>query len=161
MSLTTDTVDVTAVSGVRRRADFFELTKPRIVFMVLVTAFVGFYVGSEQIPEYLRCCKCCSAPPWQRAARSHSISLWNATPTLKWSERAAAHYPMDGCNRSTRFGLGTLTLSGLAYLAVAVNIESALVTALITVSYLLRYTPMKRRSSLCMLVGAVPGALPR
>jgi protoheme IX farnesyltransferase len=53
-----------------------------------------------------------------------------------------------------------ITIAGLAYLALAVNIESAWVTALITLSYLLCYTPMKRRSSLCMLVGAVPGALP-
>ncbi len=53
-----------------------------------------------------------------------------------------------------------VTLAGLAYLALAVNFASACVTASITVSYLLLYTPMKRRSSLCMLVGAVPGALP-
>jgi protoheme IX farnesyltransferase len=37
---------------------------------------------------------------------------------------------------------------------------SAYVTAFITISYLLFYTPLKRRSSLCMLVGAIPGALP-
>ena len=54
MSLTTDTVAITGVSALRRLADFFELTKPRIVLMVLVTAFVGFYVGSEKIPDYLR-----------------------------------------------------------------------------------------------------------
>jgi protoheme IX farnesyltransferase len=53
-----------------------------------------------------------------------------------------------------------ITIAGLAYLALAVNIESAWVTALVTLSYLFFYTPMKRRSSLCMLVGAVPGALP-
>ena len=37
------------------------------------------------------------------------------------------------------------------------NIASAWVTALITLSYLFFYTPLKRRSPLCMLVGAVPG----
>jgi hypothetical protein len=37
---------------------------------------------------------------------------------------------------------------------------TALVTTFITLSYLILYTPMKPRSSLCMLVGAVPGALP-
>ncbi len=57
------------------------------------------------------------------------------------------------------FGL-LLTVAGLLYLALAVNFLSAAVTALITVSYLLCYTPMKLRSSLCVLVGAVPGALP-
>jgi len=53
-----------------------------------------------------------------------------------------------------------ITMAGLVYLALAVNLQSAWVTALITLSYLLLYTPMKRKSSLCMLVGAVPGALP-
>src|SRR5262249_59590352 len=54
MSSNTDTVDLTGVSALRRVADFCELTKPRIVLMVLVTAFVGFYIGSEKIPDYLR-----------------------------------------------------------------------------------------------------------
>jgi protoheme IX farnesyltransferase len=57
------------------------------------------------------------------------------------------------------FGL-LLTLGGLVYLWLTVNLLSAAVTALIAVSYLFFYTPMKLRSSLCVLVGAVPGALP-
>jgi protoheme IX farnesyltransferase len=57
------------------------------------------------------------------------------------------------------FGL-LLTLGGLVYLSLSVNLLSAAVTALITVSYLFCYTPLKLRSSLCVLVGAVPGALP-
>jgi protoheme IX farnesyltransferase len=57
------------------------------------------------------------------------------------------------------FGV-TIALAGLVYLALAVNVLSALVTTFITLSYLVLYTPMKPRSSLCMLVGAVPGALP-
>ena len=51
-------------------------------------------------------------------------------------------------------------LAGLVYLALAVNVLSALVDGVHHLSYLVLYTPMKRRSSLCMLVGAVPGALP-
>jgi protoheme IX farnesyltransferase len=53
-----------------------------------------------------------------------------------------------------------ITMAGLVYLALAVNLISAGVTAVITLTYLLLYTPLKRKSSLCMLVGAVPGALP-
>ena len=44
MSLTTDTVAITGAGALRRLADFFELTKPRIVLMVLVTANVSFYI---------------------------------------------------------------------------------------------------------------------
>ena len=36
------------------RSDFFELTKPRIVLMVLITAFVGYYAGSGRVPDYLQ-----------------------------------------------------------------------------------------------------------
>jgi protoheme IX farnesyltransferase len=54
MSITTGTVQIANVTTARRAADFFELTKPRIVFMVLITALVGYYAGSARVPEYLR-----------------------------------------------------------------------------------------------------------
>jgi protoheme IX farnesyltransferase len=64
-----------------------------------------------------------------------------------------------GVAESTFFGL-LLSIAGLAELALAVNGISALVAALTLASYVLVYTPMKRRSSLSTIVGAVPGALP-
>jgi protoheme IX farnesyltransferase len=62
-------------------------------------------------------------------------------------------------NDALWFGIA-LTCAGLLYLALTVNMLSGLVAAAITLSYLLAYTPMKRMSSLCVPVGAVPGALP-
>src|SRR5205814_1355741 len=56
-------------------------------------------------------------------------------------------------------GLVLLT-AGLLFLAGTTNAVATLVTAGIAVTYLLLYTPLKRVSSLCSLVGAVPGALP-
>ena len=53
MNSDTRTVAVSEVNVMRRAADFFELAKPRVVLMVLITAFVGFYVGSEAVPNYL------------------------------------------------------------------------------------------------------------
>jgi protoheme IX farnesyltransferase len=53
-----------------------------------------------------------------------------------------------------------LLVAGLCHLGVAAGIACALVTAAIAVTYLLAYTPLKTRTSLCSLVGAVPGALP-
>jgi protoheme IX farnesyltransferase len=57
------------------------------------------------------------------------------------------------------FGLATAGV-GIVYLALAVNLLSAAVAATITVTYLLIYTPLKRRTPFCSIVGAVPGALP-
>src|SRR5262249_12146165 len=56
---------------------------------------------------------------------------------------------------------GTLiTVSGLLYLTLTVNALSAQVTATIVVTYLFAYTPLKKKTSLCSSVGAIPGALP-
>jgi len=53
-----------------------------------------------------------------------------------------------------------LTVGGLGYLTVAVGTGCAAVTATTAVLYLGVYTPLKRVSPLCTVLGAVPGALP-
>ncbi len=49
---TTPMAQIAEAGALRRVADYAELAKPRIVLMVLVTAFVGFYLGSESLPDY-------------------------------------------------------------------------------------------------------------
>ena len=161
MSINTGAVEITDAGVFRRFADFFELAKPRIVFMVLVTAFVGFYIGSERIPDYLRLLQMLFGTALA-AGGTLALNQYLERDTDAMMLRTR-HRPLPDGRLQPRealwFGV-LITLAGLAYLALAVNPESAWVTALITLSYLLLYTPMNRRSSLCMLVGAVPGALP-
>src|SRR5262249_49854966 len=57
------------------------------------------------------------------------------------------------------FGLGP-SLAGTVYLAVTLTLLTSLVGLAALLSYLLLYTPLKRRSGLCTLVGACPGAAP-
>ena len=54
MNSSTSTVNIATTSVSRRVADFCELTKPRIVLMILITAFVGYYAGSGNVPDYVQ-----------------------------------------------------------------------------------------------------------
>jgi protoheme IX farnesyltransferase len=161
MNSTTSAVEVTTAGVHRRAADFCELTKPRIVLMVLVTAFVGFYVGSERVPNYVRLVQMLFGTALA-AAGTLALNQFFERDTDAMMERTR-HRPIPDGRIQPReaFGFGFLiTLAGIVYLALAINLESAWVTAVITATYLFFYTPMKRRSPLCLLIGAVPGALP-
>jgi heme o synthase len=150
------------VHRVRRRAvDYLELTKPRIVAMVLITTAAGFYLGAQGPPDYL--------------ILLHTLigTALTGGGTLALNQLMERHADAQMLRTRTRplpdgrllpidalvFGL-LLTLGGLAYLMWASLWRSALVTALITVTYLLMYTPLKQRTSLCSIIGAIPGALP-
>lgn len=57
------------------------------------------------------------------------------------------------------FGI-LLSVAGGLYLLAAVNALSALLAVSTLLSYLLVYTPLKRKTPLCTLLGAFPGAMP-
>ncbi len=161
MSSHIDTVAVNGTTMIRRMADFIELAKPRVVLMVLITACVGFYVGSTEVPNYLRLLQMLFGTALT-AGGTLALNQYLERDTDALMERTRRRPLPDGRlqpREALYFGLA-IALAGLGYLAAAVNVLSALVTAFITLSYLVLYTPMKPRSSLCMLVGAVPGALP-
>ena len=161
MSSNTGTVIVGEIGASRRVADFFELAKPRVVLMVLITAFVGFYVASAEMPNYLRLLQMIFGTALA-AGGTLALNQYLERETDALMERTRRRPIPDGRlqpREALWFGI-SITLAGLGYLALTVNFLSALVTAFITLSYLVLYTPMKPRSSLCMLVGAVPGALP-
>lgn len=143
-----------------RAADFLELTKPRITFLVLVTAAVGYALGLRDGFE-----------------ASAFVSMLAGTGLLSGGAAALNQYlerDADGRMERTRhrplpagrlapeealvFGLA-ISAAGLALLAVAGWLAAALGLAT-AASYVLLYTPLKRVTSLCTVVGAVPGALP-
>lgn len=141
--------------------DFCELTKPRIVLMVLVTACVGYYTGSGRIPDYVQLLQMLIGTALA-AGGTLALNQFIERKIDAMMERTNRRPLPDGRvlpQDALWFGIA-LTLVGLGYLTVTVNWLSALVAASITASYLLAYTPMKRFSSLCVPVGAVPGALP-
>ena len=145
----------------QRLADYLALTKPRVVAMVLVTTLVGFYLGADGAPS-LRLMLHTLLGTALSAAGTLSLNQYMERELDARMDRTR-HRPLpDGrLTPIEALVLGlALLVAGLCYLDAAAGIACALVTAAIAVTYLLAYTPLKTRTSLCSLVGAVPGALP-
>lgn len=154
-------VNTAIAAAPARVTDFLELTKPRITFLVLVTTAVGYAIGVGA-----------TFHPGVFVALLVGTALVSggASALNQWAERDA-----DACMARTSsrplptgrlappealvFGLA-ISAAGLALLATAVNGLTALLALASLSSYVLAYTPLKRVTPLCTLVGAVPGAIP-
>ena len=141
--------------------DFVMLTKPRLNMLVLFTTLGGLYLASpEGVPLGLLLHTVAGTALVAGGAAALN-QVWERETDARMRRTRLRPLPDArlGVAESTFFGL-LLSLVGLAELALAVNGLSALVAALTLASYVLVYTPMKRRSSLATIIGAVPGALP-
>lgn len=151
-----------ATDRVRRRTmDFVELTKPRVIFMVLATTLVGFYLGSQGTQDYVRLLHTLLGTALAGGGTLALNQLIEREADAKMQRTRMRPLPDGRVQPLDALVFGALiTIVGLAYLTLTVNFLSALVTTVIVVSYLFAYTPLKQKTSLCSIVGAVPGALP-
>ncbi len=156
-----DTLVITTDRSRRRALDFFELTKPRVVTMVLITTFVGFYLGMSGAPNYLCLLHTLVGTALAGGGTLALNQLMEREADAKMNRTKMRPLPEGRVQPGETFIFGvTITIGGLVYLALLVNALSSIVTGAIVVSYLFAYTPLKMKTSLCMVVGAIPGALP-
>ena len=142
--------------------DYFALTKPEVNFLIVITTFAGFYLG-------------CPAGdfPFLRSMNAVLGTLFVASGTGTLNQYLERRFDAQMRRTSRRplaagrlnpsavlwFGIA-LSVLGSVYLAAAVNLLASLLALGTLFSYLFFYTPLKRKSPLCTLVGAVPGAMP-
>lgn len=142
-------------------ADFWELSKPGITSLVLVAAAAGYYVGSLggfDILQFLMTILGVGLV----AASAGCLNEYTERELDAHMKRTAKR-PLPAGRVSARHALAYgvfLGLAGATLLILLVNVLTAVLTASTLLLYIFVYTPMKRRSSLCTLVGAVPGAMP-
>jgi protoheme IX farnesyltransferase len=144
-----------------RAADFVRLTKPRLNLLVLITTLAGLYLAAPAgVPVALVVHTLVGTALGAGGAAALNQVWEHDTDALMARTRTR---PVPGGRlrpgESLRFAL-VLSVAGLVELAVFVNGLCAAVAALTLASYVFAYTPLKRRTSLATLVGAVPGALP-
>ncbi len=138
-----------------------EVTKPRIVTMVVMTCALGYYLGALRHPDWINLL-------WvllgTGLAAGGSAALNNFlerdTDAVMWRTRGRA-IPSGRLQpeQVLFFGLALVAL-GVTILVVAANLLAAFIVLATAFLYVLVYTPMKRLTWLNTSVGAIPGALP-
>jgi protoheme IX farnesyltransferase len=144
-----------------RAGALFELTKPGITRLVLITAAAGFYLGSPAAIDLVLLV---------HALVGIALAASGSGALNQYFERDAdarmrrtARRPLPSGRVSAAQALvfaGGLAAAGVAYLLVFVNLLTAVVVGASALSYIFVYTPLKRRTWLATVIGAVPGALP-
>jgi protoheme IX farnesyltransferase len=152
--------------SVRSRAlsDYWELTKPEVNFLIAMTTVAAFCLGSPKPFVHF---------PWFLLLNTllGTILVASGAGTLNQlierkfdaQMRRTARRPIATGRiepiEALAFG-ALLSLAGVLYLALAVRPAASLLALLTLSAYLFLYTPLKRRTPLCTLVGAFPGAMP-
>ena len=145
----------------RRVMDYLALTKPRLTLLALVAVLVGFLLGSSRPLEWERLFITLLGA-WLVGGGGNALNQW-------WEREADArmrrtrHRPLPAgrLTPSEALGFGVIAaMLGLLLLAARVNSVAAGLASATIISYVFLYTPLKRRTALCTLVGAVPGAMP-
>ena len=145
-------------------ADYWALTKPEINFLIAIATFAGFYLGwPAQLHGF----------PFLLLIHTLLGTLLVASGAGTLNQylerrfdaqmRRTARRPLVAgrLKPSSALWFGILmSLAGSIYLAAAVNALASLLAIFTLVSYLTLYTPLKRKTPLCTLVGALPGAMP-
>lgn len=144
--------------------DFWALTKPEVNFLIVIATFTGFYLGC---PTNLH------PFPFARPFSTllGTLLVASGTGTLnQYFEHRFDSRMRRTCRRPVAagrmhpaaaawFGIA-LSIIGATYLLVTVNALASVLAVLTLTSYLFVYTPLKRKTPLCTLVGAFPGAMP-
>lgn len=147
---------------------YIALTKPRVTWLILMSTGVGYFFGLKPAPGEI-------AGPINWMLLLHTLVgtglIASGTAALnQWYERDAdllmrrtAGRPIPAgkmtATRALWFGIA-LAVAGFVELALGVNLLSALLGAFTLGSYLFVYTPLKQRSHLSTVIGALPGAMP-
>jgi protoheme IX farnesyltransferase len=147
-----------------RPADYWSLTKPEVNVLIGLTTAAGFVLGRRHSVE---------AFPFIRLVHTVVGTLLVASGTGTLNQcierrfdarmRRTAKRPVAAGriepSRALAFGRVLATL-GAIYLAAAVNALASLLALVTTATYLLVYTPLKRKTARCTVIGALPGAAP-
>src|SRR5215510_3646037 len=156
--------DARLQTGLATLADYWSLTKPEVNLLILITTLAGFCLAVPSPIQHFPVLLLINT-------LLGTLLVASGTGTLnqflernfdaqmrRTSRRPVASGRITPAN-ALAFGIA-LSCLGCLYLLVTVNSLSSLLALITLLSYLFLYTPLKRKTPLCVLVGALPGAMP-
>lgn len=160
-TITAEIQEIKVLGAREKLAAYYELTKPRIAFMLVLTSAAGFYLGSD------------AGFNWLLFANSMigilllafgvaTLNQFIERRTDKLMERTATRpLPTKKITPTEALIFGvSLTVVAEIYLAFLVNGLTAILGLIVVVGYVFLYTPLKTKTSASTAIGALPGALP-
>ncbi len=141
--------------------DYIALTKPRITWLILMSTGVGYFFGASGVLHWPLLIHTLIGTGLI-ASGTAALNQWYERDADLLMRRTSARPLPSGkmtALNALRFGIA-LAVVGFAELALGVNILAAMLGAFTLGSYLFIYTPLKQRSHLSTVIGALPGAMP-
>ena len=142
-------------------SDLMTLTKARLSLLVIVTTFVGFCMASKAQLDWLLLVNATLGTTLAAAAAA-VLNQWTESHVDRLMERTKSR-PLPAGRMKPGFALWlgiSMAIVGTVWLWLAANLLSAILAAATVVIYLFIYTPLKRKTAFCTIVGAVSGAIP-
>ena len=144
-------------------SDYWTLTKPEVNFLILITTFVGFYLASASNGWFS------FAGLFNTLLGTLLVASGTGALNQYLERKFDAQMRRTACRPAAAgrltpsavlaFGTALATV-GSIYLATAVNVLASVLATSTLLIYLFVYTPLKRKTPVCVFVGAFPGAVP-
>ncbi len=142
-------------------SDLLTLTKARLSFLVVITTFVGYCMGVTEGVDWLQLVHAVIGTTLAAAAAAVLNQVVETNVDRLMERTRHRPLPAGRMKPATAFFLGVmLAVVGVAYLWILANPMSAYLAAATVIIYLAFYTPLKRKTAFCTVVGAVSGAIP-
>ena len=140
---------------------YIALTKPDVSLLVLMTTAAGFYMGARGPMPWLHMLHVIFGT-MMIAAGTAALNHYIERESDRFMRRTASRPLPTGQltpAEALRFGLG-LALVGAVDLYYSAGPIACLLGVFTSLSYLLAYTPLKKRTVWATFIGAIPGAIP-
>jgi protoheme IX farnesyltransferase len=149
------------VIGARVFQQYFQLTKPRIALLIVISTAVGYCFGAGRHLNLVTLFNALLGTAFM-AAGAATLNQWYERDIDSKMNRTRNRPIPAGtipARHALYFGI-VLSLLGMIDLWNFANFEAAALSFLTSFGYLFIYTPLKRKGPICTTVGAIPGAMP-